>query len=321
MLRDGGPSLKRAARRAYNPGSPAPRFHCMTRVSSALERLKLAVQYILPHHLLTRLVGRIAASQWRPLSRLVIRRFIAAYRPDMGEAVLSEPDRYPSFNAFFTRELKAGARTPDEDPAAILSPVDGVVSRTGIATGNELIQAKGLHYDLEELLGDAETASRFRDGAFATLYLSPRHYHRVHMPVEGELQLTRYVPGRLFSVAPFTVRGVPRLFCRNERLVCVFDTPFGAMAQILVGAMLVAGIETVWNGPYGHPGKPRHRTFSPGQVQLPAFAEMGRFNMGSTVILLFEPGRIAWRESLLAGDPVRLGERIGRHITGEARDR
>lgn len=285
--------------------------HRMSQTTPVRERLRLALQYLLPHHLLTRIVGAAAASRWRPWARWLIRRFVAAYRPDMSEAALSDADAYPSFNAFFTRSLKPGARPVDPDPAAVCSPVDGVVSRTGIAQRDSVVQAKGLDYGLEELLGSSAWAEGFLGGAFATLYLSPSHYHRVHMPVDGELAATRHLPGRLFSVAPFTVRGVPRLFCRNERLVCLFDTPAGTMAQILVGAMLVAGIETVWSGPRGHPRRRAEQHYRAGQVCLRRGEEMSRFNMGSTVILLFQAGRATWREALLPGDPVRLGERIG----------
>lgn len=274
-------------------------------------RLKLALQHLLPHHLLTRVVGAAASWQWRPWSRALIRWFARAYRVDMSEAAAPDPSDYPSFNAFFTRPLRRDARSWGDDGTVIGSPVDGVVSRLDTADGARLVQAKGLDYDLADLLGDEGLADRFRDGALATLYLSPSHYHRVHMPTDGSLLETRHVPGRLFSVAPFTVQGVPRLFCRNERLVCLFDTPWGRMAQILVGAMLVAGIETVWNGPHGHPRAARQTSFHPEQIRLPRGAEMGRFNMGSTVILLFEPGRVTWNPGLATGASVRLGQQLG----------
>lgn len=277
-------------------------------------RLRLTIQHLLPHHLLTGLTGAAARWQWRPWAQGLIRWFVRAYRVDMSEAVSRNPSDYPSFNAFFTRALKPGARDWDKEAHAICSPVDGTVSRLGFMEGDRLIQAKGLDYNSTELLGDGALARRFQHGAFATLYLSPSHYHRVHVPLSGTLRATRYIPGRLFSVAPFTVQGVRRLFCRNERLICLFDTPLGTMAQILVGAMLVAGIETIWHGPYGHPRRRRLESFDPGQVTLKRGEEMGRFNMGSTVILMFERDRVDWRDSLVSGDPVRLGQGLGRAV-------
>lgn len=274
-------------------------------------RFRLAVQYLLPHHLLTGLVRAAAHWQWRPWAQGLIRWFVRAYRVNMSEAVTSEPSDYPDFNAFFTRALRPGARRWDVDAGAICSPVDGIVSRMGTLENGRLIQAKGMDYELAELMGDEALAGRFRDGAYATLYLSPSHYHRVHVPLDAKLRSTRYIPGRLYSVAPFTVQGIPRLFCRNERLVCVFDTPLGPMAQILVGAMLVAGIETVWHGRYGHPRRGQYETFEPGQVVLARGEEMGRFNMGSTVILAFEHDQVTWRDGLVPGDPVFLGQRLG----------
>lgn len=285
----------------------------MSRIQSqgAASRLRLALQYLAPHHLLTGLARAAANWQWRPWAHGLIRWFVRAYRVDLSESAAGDPTDFPSFNAFFTRALHPDARPWDTDAGAICSPVDGIVSRLGVIDGDRMIQAKGIDYGLDELLGDETLARHFADGAFATLYLSPSHYHRVHMPLSGSLRATRYIPGRLFSVAPFTVRGIPGLFCRNERLVCLFDTPTGTMAQVLVGAMLVAGIETVWHGPYGHRRRPIGEHSNAGQVVLERGKEMGRFNMGSTVILLFERGRVAWRGGLAPGDPVRLGERLG----------
>lgn len=296
-----------------------------TQRQGTASRLRLAAQYLLPHHLLTGLVRAAAHWQWRPWAQGLIRWFVRTYRVDMSEAATSEPSDYPDFNSFFTRALRPGAREWDKNPGAICSPVDGIVSRTGLFENGRLIQAKGMDYELAELLGDEALAGRFRDGAYATLYLSPSHYHRVHVPLDAKLRSTRYLPGRLYSVAPFTVQGVPRLFCRNERLVCIFDTPLGVMAQVLVGAMLVAGIETVWHGPYGHPRRGRYETFEPDQVVLARGEEMGRFNMGSTVILAFERERVVWRDGLVPGDPVFLGQRLGdtanQEVTAGPRDR
>lgn len=279
---------------------------------------KLLLQYLLPHHLVTRLVGWAAHRRFRPWVRALIRVYARVYRVDLGEAATSDIERYPTFNAFFVRPLHAGARPMPEEPDAVACPADGTVSALGSLDGGRLLQAKGCHYDAAALLGDARLAAPFEDGDFITIYLSPRDYHRVHVPMDAELRDTSHVPGRLFSVAPFTVRGVPGLFCQNERLACVFGTASGAMAQVLVGAMVVAGIETTWHGGYGHPARASRESFQPGQVKLARGAEMARFNMGSTVILLFEPGRIRWRDGLLAGDRVTMGQSIGSRLSGAA---
>jgi len=232
----------------------------------------------------------------------------------MSEA--SEPaSAYPSFNAFFTRALKPGARPLADAETFVLSPADGAVSQIGPIAGGRIVQAKARDYSVAELLGgDPAQAARFDGGRFVTIYLSPRDYHRVHMPAAGNLRETRYVPGDLFSVNAATAEGVERLFARNERLACLFDTPLGAMASVMVGAMIVAGIETVWGGrvvPHGAAIEEVRFT------QRPAFAagdEMGRFYLGSTVVLLFEPGRIEWLDDLAPGSTVRMGQAIGRRL-------
>jgi len=285
------------------------------RLMSLSGKPMLWLQYLLPHHLITRLAGSLAHWRFRPWVRAFIRVYARVYRVDMSEAATDDVDRYPSFNAFFVRPLRPGARPLPEEQDAVACPTDGTVSALGRLEGGRMLQAKGRDYTAAALLGDDRLAATFENGAFITLYLSPRDYHRVHMPVDAELRSTAHVPGRLFSVAPFTVRGIPGLFCRNERLACEFETAAGAMAQVLVGAMIVAGIETVWHSDFAHPGRPSRETFRPDQVRLARGEEMARFNMGSTVILLFEAGRIRWRESLLPGDRVRMGQAIGNRLS------
>lgn len=229
----------------------------------------------------------------------------------MREADEPDPLAYRHFNAFFVRKLKSSARPIPKNNSAILSPADGCLGAFGKLDQLTLIQAKGLEYSAADLLDDPSWAARFANGNYFSIYLSPSHYHRVHMPLDGKLTATRYVPGRLYSVANFTVRALPRLYCRNERLICLFETPAGLIAQILVGAMLVAGIETVWYGRYGHPGKVFAQKFETGEVMLARGMEMGRFNYGSTVIVLFEPNRIALENTLASAHEVRMGEQIG----------
>lgn len=277
--------------------------------------LFVVLQYLIPQHLLSRLVGKLAASEVPWLKNPFINWFCRRYNVDMREAAEPEPANYPSFNAFFTRALKAGVRPADTSPNAAVSPADGAISQIGQIEGGRIFQAKGQTYSTAELLGgDAELAAEFADGLFATVYLSPRDYHRVHMPVAGQLRQMTYIPGDLFSVNQTTAANVPRLFSRNERLACVFDTEFGPMAVVMVGAMIVAGIDTVWAGQIAPP--PRQirttrygRTATP--ITLEKAAEMGRFKLGSTAIVLFAKGRMRWRDDLSAGSALRMGERIG----------
>jgi phosphatidylserine decarboxylase len=288
------------------PASPA----------SLLDQLKSWPLALLPHQLLSRLVRwatRWQVGWWKtPLIKLFIRHF----KVDMTAAEAPTAKDYTDFNHFFTRALKATARPYPEDPQAIISPVDGCVSQAGHITGDRLLQAKGLDYSLLSLLGgNAEQLALFNNGTFATIYLSPRDYHRIHMPCQGHLLETTYIPGRLFSVAPHTTRAIPGLFTRNERLVCLFETPVGPMAMILVGAIFVSCMETVWSGvvnpelgmslqarTFGQAGKQ--------SVELQRGEEMGRFNMGSTVILLYGPDKVSWVDSLQAGRPLLLGQTI-----------
>ena len=237
----------------------------------------------------------------------------------MSEAAFPDAEDYPDFNGFFTRALRAGLRPIDKNPQAILSPVDGCVSEAGDITHGRLMQAKGRDYSLNTLLGgDESRALPFEDGKFVTLYLSPRDYHRIHMPCRGRLLETTYIPGRLFSVAPHTARAIPDLFTRNERLVTLFDTDIGPVAMILVGAIFVSCMETTWAGvvnPNMGMNLQTRRFDRPGDppVELQPGDEMGRFNMGSTVILLSGPGQLEWVNRLSNGQPVQVGEAIGHH--------
>ena len=283
-------------------------------------RLFVALQHVLPQHLLSALMYRLARVRWRPLKDLLIATFLRLYRIDMSEAVEPNAKAYAHFNAFFTRALKPDVRPLDADPRAVVSPVDGTISQSGRITAGRLIQAKGRDYTVEELLGgDPERARVFDGGTFATIYLAPSDYHRIHMPLGGDLVWMRHIPGRLFSVNALTADLVPRLFARNERVACRFETEVGAMAMVLVGAIFVGGIETVWAGevtPARGRDRPSNAGTVPGagveSVRLERGAEMGRFNLGSTVILLFEPGRVELDETLAPGCKVRLGQRLGR---------
>lgn len=280
----------------------------------------IALQHLVPQHALSRLAGRIAESRRPWLRDRLIRRFVAAFDVDMTQAARGIGD-FASFNDFFTRELKPNARPLGDADAFILSPADGAISQLGPITEGRIVQAKGRDYTTAELLGcTAAEAARFNGGRFMTIYLSPRDYHRVHMPAAGTLTAAVYLPGTLFSVNQVTAGGVERLFSRNERLACQFDGPDGRFASVMVGAMIVAGIETVWHGRWPtHAPAPQREAFSAATApSLAAGAEMGRFHLGSTVVLLFEPGRVAWLESLKPGDPLRMGQAIG-HRTPDAR--
>ena len=275
-----------------------------------METAFIILQHLLPQHLLSRLVGKLAECRLPWLKNVLIRRFIAQYKVDMSEAVDSEPETYANFNAFFTRALKDGAR-PIAD-AAVVCPADGAISQLGDVNHGRIFQAKGQDYSLQTLLGnDKSLAAEFDGGSFATIYLSPRDYHRVHMPVDGTLRSMSYVPGKLFSVNTTTAENVRSLFARNERAICVFDTEFGPMAMILVGAMIVAGIETVWDGQVAPP--PRQitsRHYPQDAPTLKKGEEMGRFKLGSTVILLFAKDKIDWLDKFEALTPTRLGEAL-----------
>lgn len=271
-------------------------------------------QYLLPQHLLTGLAYRITRCRNPLLKDMLIRAFVRHYGVDMGEAVHERQADYRDFNAFFTRALKPGARPLPEDESAFASPVDGRVSQIGAIQTETLIQAKGRRYSLCDLLGgDRTTADPFRDGAYATLYLSPRDYHRIHMPIDGELRTMVYLPGRLFAVNPASVNVVDRLFARNERVVCLFETTGGPLAVVFVGAMFVGSMETVWAGQIT-PARPRairRESYAPGRYRYRRGDEIGRFNMGSTVIVLMARERLAWLPEWRAGSLVRQGSALG----------
>jgi phosphatidylserine decarboxylase len=275
-------------------------------------RLFVALQYLLPQHGLSRVVYGLARSRVRWLKNALIDNFVGHYRPDMGEAELPDPRSYASFNEFFTRPLRADARPITSDTSALLSPVDGCVSQVGELDGSWLMQAKGNAYTLEALLaGDAAWTQVFRGGAFATLYLAPFNYHRVHMPVTATLRAAWYVPGQLFSVNATTAAAVPGLFARNERIVCILEAGELRCALILIGALFVGSLATVWHGEITPRDSRRPSNLpldgSRASLMLPAGAEMGRFNMGSTVILLLPPGRCRWVPGLAPGSIVRFG--------------
>ncbi|MBN8727261.1 MAG: phosphatidylserine decarboxylase [Xanthomonadales bacterium] len=279
-------------------------------------RPALLFQYLLPHRLLSRLVLWGTRWPYRPWKDFLINRIVRTYAVDLEEAENPDPAAWPHFNAFFTRALKPGARPLPADPAAIACPADGRISQAGAISDGRILQAKGHDFSVAELFADAEAARPYADGQFLTVYLSPRDYHRVHMPLAGELVETLHVPGRLFSVAAFAVAGVPRLFARNERLVCHFRGERGPFAVALVGAMLVSGIETVWGGvevpPYGR--GIRRRDWRGQGIRLERGAEMGRFNMGSTAIVLLPAGVGRFDAGLVPEQAVRVGEAIGHAV-------
>ncbi len=278
-------------------------------------RFRLLLQYALPHRFVSRLVYYATRWTFAPWKNWLIGRIVRHYRVNMAEATQSNPYSYAHFNAFFTRALKPGARLADPDPTCVLSPVDGRVSQSGRINNERIFQAKGKSYTTAELLGDETHAELYRDGYFATLYLSPRDYHRVHMPLPGELKETVHVPGRLFSVAPFAVETIPRLFARNERLICHFQGVHGPFAIVMVGALLVSSVSTVWDGlvipPYA--SSIRRTPMTSSTVRLGRFAELARFHMGSTVILLL-PGEMTQIDALTCGQVVRVGQRLGHTI-------
>lgn len=283
-----------------------------------MDKLKITLQYLLPKHLLSRLVGKLAAARLGFISHALIKLFIKAYNINMQEARFENASDYASFNEFFTRPLKDGIRPLASEADIIAHPVDGTISQLGDIVAGQLVQAKNHNYCLESLLGGAAaTAEPFLGGKFATIYLAPKDYHRIHMPVTGTLREMIYVPGELFSVNPLTAENVPDLFARNERVVTIFDTESGPMALVLVGATIVASIETIWAGTITPPrGKGIFRWQYPGcglnSITLEKGAEMGRFKLGSTVILAFAPGKADFLPEQLPGTVTRMGAPFGR---------
>ncbi len=276
------------------------------------DRLAVLPQYLLPKQALTALAGRFARWQGGGTTTWVIRRFVARYQVNMAEAARPDVAAYPSFNEFFTRELKAGARPLAQ--ADLVCPVDGAISQFGPVVGDQVFQAKGHSYSTTALVGgDAALAARFENGHFATLYLSPRDYHRIHMPCDGRLTRMVHVPGELFSVNPTTARGVPGLFARNERVVCVFEGPQGPFVLVLVGATIVGSMATVWHGVV-NPPRPgtlrewRYDGANDAPIALRQGDEMGRFLLGSTVVMLFPKGPLRFNPEWSPGRAIRLGE-------------
>jgi len=279
-----------------------------------LKNILAGIQYLLPHHLLSSLVHWFMRIRVKPIKNLQISLISEVAGVDWSESKLKSTSDFETFNAFFTRELAAGARPIDPDPSSFVSPSDGKISQCGRLTNDRILQAKGHRYSLRDLLANDPAASDFNNGFFHTIYLSPRDYHRVHMPMSGHLQRMIHVPGRVFSVAPYTVNCVPGLFTRNERVISLFETSHGPMAVILVGAMLVSSMETVWSGVVTPPRgrKIVHGDWSRRDINLKKGEEMGRFNMGSTVILLLPPGAVSSIEPYESGDVMVMGQKLGR---------
>lgn len=287
-------------------------------VARPSDHLFAGLQYLLPKHLLSRLIYKVMRIRSPRIRNAIVRTFLAGYDIEMNEAQQPDPFAYGSFNEFFTRALKPGVRPIAADPELVVSPVDGTVSQCGHLQDDSIVQAKNHRYSLAALLGgDREAVETYRGGSFACLYLAPYNYHRIHLPMDGIVRSNLYVPGDLFSVNAATVRAVPRVFARNERLICDFDTHIGRMAVILVGALFVGSIETVHCGEVNPPPRLRKapvpipkgvgRQFAKGE-------ELGRFNMGSTVVLLFQSERIRWDATLVPETKVRLGKAIGRLV-------
>lgn len=280
----------------------------MSLTSNLKKQLFIRAQNLVPQQQLSRVVGKLAASENPLLKNVVIQAFKAQYGIDMSIAQQTDALKYKSFNEFFTRALKDGVREIDADASSIVSPADGAISQLGQVKAGDVFQAKGQSFSVEKLIGDPQLAAPFKDGEFATVYLSPRDYHRVHMPFTGTLTETLYIPGELFSVNQTTAENVPGLFARNERMVCLFDTELGRMAVVLVGAMIVAGIETVATGKV----KPSGRLeLNHHELKLEKGDELGRFYLGSTAIVLFEQDKMKWDEQFKANSVVVMGEALG----------
>nr|WP_314739711.1 archaetidylserine decarboxylase [uncultured Haemophilus sp.] len=279
--------------------------------------VKIACHYLLPQLSITRAAGWLAEQKWGAVTHFIIKLFAQKYKVNLDEAEKSQPSDYQTFNEFFIRPLKAGVRPIVEGEKAIALPADGRVSEYGKIVDNQLIQAKGHFFTLETLLAnDAEMAEKFKDGDFITTYLSPSDYHRVHMPCDATLRKMIYVPGELFSVNPFLAEHVPNLFARNERVICEFDTEFGPMVQILVGATVTASMSTVWAGVI-NPPRPNevveyhYETTGEKAIHLKKGEEMGAFRLGSTVINLFPKNTISFADEIQTGNTTRMGELLG----------
>ena len=283
----------------------------MSFASRLKKQIFIQAQRVVPQHQLSRVVGKLAASENPIVKNTVIQAFKAQYGIDMSIAEQSNALKYKSFNEFFTRSLKDGVRAVDDSPNSIVSPADGAISQLGKIEDGDIFQAKGQSFSVEKLIADPQLAEPFKNGQFATVYLSPKDYHRVHMPFAGTLTETLYVPGELFSVNQTTAENIPGLFARNERMVCLFDTELGRMAVVLVGAMIVAGIETVATGKV----KPTGRLeLNQHNLLLEKGAELGRFYLGSTAVILFEQDKMQWDAMFKANSVVVMGEALGHTV-------
>jgi phosphatidylserine decarboxylase len=281
------------------------------------QRMFVGLQHVMPQHLLTSVVHSATRSRTPWFKNLLISKFMSGFKPEMRDAQEPNPLAYPSFNDFFTRALRPDARPFTRDANTLISPVDGTIAQIGRIDGNQIIQAKGRHYSLEALLArPSDWTAQFRGGSFATLYLAPYNYHRIHMPLDGSLRGAWYVPGDLFSVNATTAAGVDRLFARNERVVCLFEDNGLTYAMVLVGALFVGSMATIWHGNIT-PRRPRE------PVELPVYGlktqpsarqgdEIGRFNMGSTVVLVLPPGTASWLPEHKSLDKIRMGQPLAR---------
>jgi len=276
-----------------------------------MKSIALIFQYILPHRLLSRFMYHLMRIRFKPIKNFTLNRMIKAFNINMDEALSKDYDDYEHFNAFFTRALKPEARPINSATDSLISPVDGVISQMGLIENDLILQAKGHHYTIKDLLA-SEITEGFTNGHFMTIYLSPKDYHRLHAPLDCEIKSMRHIPGRLFSVADWTTQKIPRLFARNERLVNHLQTPIGQVAYVYVGAILVSSIETVSNGvitpPYANEVTD---ILVQGQSQYKKGDEMGRFNMGSTIIMLFPKDAVTFNQELQAGSELKLGQKIG----------
>lgn len=285
-----------------------------------LQRVKIALHYLLPQLTITRVAGWLAEQKWGAVTHFIIKLFAKQYKVNLSEARKTEPSDYATFNEFFIRELKENARPINPNNDTICLPADGKVSESGDISDNRLLQAKGHYFTLETLLAnDVEMAEKFQNGTFITTYLSPTDYHRVHMPCDGTLRKMVYVPGELFSVNPFLAEHVPNLFARNERVICEFDTEFGSMVQILVGATVTASMSTVWAGVINPPRSKEvvvwnYETEGDKAIKLQKGEEMGAFRLGSTVINLFPKDKVRLESGLTAGTKTRMGEILGKRV-------
>lgn len=273
--------------------------------------LKITLQHILPQHLLSRMLGKLANCKIKPIKNFLINHVIKTYQIDLSEALYPNPLDYQTFNEFFTRKLKPESRPIENTPNNIISPVDGKILQFGTINNKQLINAKGFDFTLEELIGNSTLATPFQNGHFVVLYLAPNNYHRVHLPFAGKLEKMLYIPGKLFSVNPKIISEIPNVFARNERVVNIFSTSFGPMAVILVGAMIVGSIATEWAGTIT-PNKTSTITnwdYSDKNIEFATGAEIGKFMFGSTVIVLLPPNKIAWQQ-LTANEPIKMGTKI-----------